>query len=164
MELITYSDADMALTEALECDPLVMGELGGPQPRAEVPKIHRRRLDSNTNGDWWLKIVPDAGGPAVGTIGIWKSTWEDEEIHEAGWMLLPAYQGRGLASMALGLLLARARSEPRIEAVHAFPGASNAASNALCRKFGFSLLETSEVDYSGRKLTCNHWRLVLDLA
>ena len=38
-----------------------------------------------------------------------------------------------------------------------FPGATNAPSNALCRKFGFELLEEVDVDYGGRALRCNRW-------
>jgi hypothetical protein len=41
VELAAYTDADLALTEALETDPEVMRELGGPIPRAKLPEIHR---------------------------------------------------------------------------------------------------------------------------
>ena len=74
-------------------------------------------------------------------------------------MVLPAFQGRGVASGALSLLLERARSEPRFERVHAFPGVTNGPSNALCRKFGFSHTEESEVEFRGRPLKVNHWEL-----
>ena len=159
MELVTYTDADLPLTEALECDPVVMSELGGPIPKADIPGVHRRRLDSHAGGDWWFKIVLEPSGPAVGAIGIWTTEWRGRQIHEAGWMLLPSFHGRGLAGMALEQLLLRARAESRFESVHAFPAVSNAPSNGLCRKFDFTMLETCDVEYAGRALRCNHWEL-----
>jgi RimJ/RimL family protein N-acetyltransferase len=158
VELVDYTDADLPLTEALECDPLVMDELGGPIPKAEIPKVHRRRLAS---GGWWLKIIPDTSDRAAGAIGVWPTNWRGHQIHETGWMLLPEFQGRGLASEALELLLRRIRADLSIDSVHAFPSVSNAPSNALCRKFGFALLEQCDGGYAGRTLRCNHWELVL---
>ena len=47
--------------------------------------------------------------------------------------------------------------DPRWGDIHAFPGATNAASNALCRKSGFEELGSLTVDYAGRMLRVNHW-------
>lgn len=162
MELLPYSDDDLALTEALESDPEVMRELGGPVPRADLLAIHRKRVSgSGDGGDWWLKIVPEPGGPPAGTIGIWPTRWKGSEIHETGWMVLPEFQGHGIASAALELLLSRARSEPHFERVHAFPAVTNAPSNALCRKFGFVLTGECDVTFRDRPLRVNHWELDL---
>jgi RimJ/RimL family protein N-acetyltransferase len=155
MELRAYTDADLALTEALETDPDVMRELGGPIDRERLPEIHRRRLED----PWWFTIGAEPDGPAVGTIGIWETRHGGRPLHETGWMVLPAFQGRGVASGALTLLLERARAEPQFQTVHAFPPVTNAPSNALCRKFGFSLLDEVDFVYAGRALHCNHWAL-----
>ncbi len=164
MELVPYEDteADHALTEALESDPEVMAELGGPHPPEEIAATHKRRANTLGPDDWWLKIVPEPGGPAVGTIGVWETTHEGETIHEVGWMVLPRHQGQGLASRALALLLERARADGNFGAVYAFPGVGNAPSNALCRKFGFRKVGVHEVIYSGRPLRVNVWVLKLD--
>jgi RimJ/RimL family protein N-acetyltransferase len=45
--------------------------------------------------------------------------------------------------------------------IHAYPGISNGASNAICRKAGFSLVGERDIDYVGRILRANHWRLDL---
>jgi RimJ/RimL family protein N-acetyltransferase len=161
MELVTYTEADIALTEAIETDPAMMAELGGPVPAESIPAVHSRRVGGIANGDWWLKIVPEPGGPAAGTIGIWPREWEGEEIFEAGWMVLPAFQGRGIAGQALALLIERARTEPRFRSLHAFPGVTNQASNALCRRAGFELIAESQGEYAGRPFRVNHWRLEL---
>jgi RimJ/RimL family protein N-acetyltransferase len=155
VELQAYTDADLALTEALETDPEVMRELGGPIERNKLPGIHRRRLAD----PWWFKIVVETDGPAVGTIGVWETRHGGEMLHETGWMVLPAHQGRGIASAALTLLIARVRAEPRFPSIHAFPPVTNAPSNALCRKSGFTCLGQTDFVYSGRTLRCNHWAL-----
>jgi RimJ/RimL family protein N-acetyltransferase len=155
LKLVRYTDADLKLTEALETDPEVMRELGGPIAASELAAIHRRRLKD----PWWLTIVPEASGPAVGTIGIWEKVLDGVTIHETGWMVLPAFQGRGIASTALRLLIERVRGEPQFESMHAFPPVTNAPSNALCRKFSFALIEQRDFSYAGRTLRCNHWRL-----
>jgi len=155
LQLAAYEDADFALTETLETDPVVMRELGGPTDPSRLPEVHLRRL-----GDpWWFKIVPGLSGPPAGTIGIWEKELDGETIHETGWMVLPAFQGRGVATAALALLIARVRAEPRFESMHAFPPVTNAPSNALCRKFEFSLLGERDFVYAGRTLHCNHWML-----
>ena len=80
-------------------------------------------------------------------------------LHETGWMVLPEYQGRGVATAALALLIDRVRAEPRFDSMHAFPPVTNTPSNALCRKFGFALVGESDFEYAGRTLRCNHWSL-----
>ncbi len=155
MELRAYTDADFALTEALQTDADVMRELGGPLARSALPEIHRRRSDD----PWWFTIVTGASGESVGTIGIWDTEHDGEPIHETGWMVLPAHQGRGVASAALGLLIDRVRAEPRFPSMHAFPPVTNTPSNALCRRFDFTLVDEVDVVYAGRVLRCNHWAL-----
>jgi RimJ/RimL family protein N-acetyltransferase len=46
--------------------------------------------------------------------------------------------------------------------LHAFPAVDNAASNALCRSLGFTLLGAFDVEYPpGHALRCNDWALEL---
>jgi RimJ/RimL family protein N-acetyltransferase len=159
MRLAPYTDADLALTRELETDPAVMAELGGPRDPEEIPRIHRRRMASVGEGDWWLTIHPDDGA-AAGAIGVWPTRWRGETIYETGWMVLPRFQGRGIAGAALAELIARVRVDDRFEALHAFPAMTNPASNALCRRAGFAVVEEGvEIAYSGRPLVVRHWAL-----
>jgi RimJ/RimL family protein N-acetyltransferase len=157
MELVPYTEDDMWLTEALETDPRVMAELGGPWPREKIPEIHRRRVAAISKGGWYMKVVPERGGQPVGAVTIWLSEFQGQPISEAGWTILPEHQGRGYASEALRLLLERADAEGKWGDIHAFPGVTNAPSNALCRKFGFELVGQADVEYGGRPLRVNHW-------
>ena len=161
MKLVDYTDDDLALSVALETDPVVMAELGGPRPLESIEKVHPRRVSPSADGGMWLNIVPEGESEPAGSIGVWWGEWQDTELWEVGWMLLPQFHGRGLGSQALGMLIERLREAPKFDVVHAFPGASNAPSNGLCRKFGFELLDSGEVAFAGRPLMVNHWALRL---
>jgi RimJ/RimL family protein N-acetyltransferase len=83
-------------------------------------------------------------------------------VYEIGWSVVPAFQGRGIAGSATARVIAIARSEWRHPFLHAFPSVDNAASNAICRKLGFELLDTCEFEFPKRHfMTCNDWRLNL---
>jgi RimJ/RimL family protein N-acetyltransferase len=76
--------------------------------------------------------------------------------------VLPAHQGRGIAGRATALALEHAGAGGRRRFVHAFPSVENSASNAICRKLGFELLEERDFEYPpGHWMRCNDWRLDL---
>jgi RimJ/RimL family protein N-acetyltransferase len=152
--------ADEWLTVAMESDSAVMAELGGAWSVEEARATHARRLKFvEEHGTWWLKIVPDAATGPVGSLVLWDSEWAGEPISEIGWRVLTDHQGKGYASAGLRATLERARAEGRWGDIHAFPGVTNEPSNALCRKFGFELLEEGDADYAGRHFRVNHWVL-----
>jgi RimJ/RimL family protein N-acetyltransferase len=79
-----------------------------------------------------------------------------------GWSVLPAFQGRGVAVAGTVKAIASARAEQTRRYLHAFPSVSNAASNAICRKVGFALVEACDFEYPpGHVMRCNDWRLDL---
>lgn len=159
MRLRLYADEDLWLTEAMECDPAVMAHLGGPLSSADIPPIHARRIVHPDDDVGYFVIIPDEATGPVGTVGIWRLDWDGKTGYEAGWMLLPAFQGRGLAGHALAMVLDRAKADSWLDAVHAFPNVENPASNAICRKFGFELLGERVGGYGGHQFRTNHWRL-----
>ena len=61
VELVDYTDADLSLSIALETDPVVMAELGGPRPVESIERVHPRRVSPSADGGMWLNIVPGAG-------------------------------------------------------------------------------------------------------
>lgn len=158
MLLRPYAEDDIWLTEELETDPEVMSELGGTQPLDSIPKTHTRRLNAIAAGNWWL-VIETEPGVAAGTIGVWPTTQDGVEMFEIGWMVLPRFQRQGIASLALAELIERCRADPRVDTIHAFPGATNVASNALCRRAGFTWVDERDVLYSDRPLTVHHWEL-----
>jgi len=164
IELVPYEARDLELTVALETDPVVMRELGGPTPRAELDTVHDRRVRSDEFGDLWLTIVLRGGDDEprrIGQIGVFNSAPAGEAVHEVGWSVLSAYHGRGIGSRALAMLIARLRADGDRDPIHAYPSVGNAASNALCEKLGFELAGQASFPYRGTELRCNHWRLRL---
>ncbi len=161
VDLIPLTPADEWLTAALETDPEVMRDLGGPIDPAEVPALHARRVEGIEAGNtWYFTIRLGSDGPPVGTICLWDDDHHDQRGgSEAGWMVLPEYQGRGIARAALRKLIERARADGRWGDIHAYPNETNAASNALARTAGFTLVGTLDLEFRGHPLRCNDWVL-----
>jgi RimJ/RimL family protein N-acetyltransferase len=161
VELRNVTLDDLELYHRLYCDPRMMSELGGPLPHDGLADKLRRDVDSTDQDLYWmLVVVPDGDGASpAGTVCVWEHLEGEETINEIGWMVLPEYQGRGFGGAAVRSLLQRARHASRWDIVDAFPGVTNGASNAICRKLGFSKIGERDIDYAGRMLRCNRWRL-----
>lgn len=163
VRLRPYVDADRWLTTAIEANDEMMAELGGALPIADIPRIHRRRLEGMASDRlWYFTVELEPEGPAIGTICLWSDVVDGARRSEAGWATLREFQGRGVATEALRQLLDRARVDGRWGDIHAYPGVSNGPSNALCRRAGFANVGQEVVTYAGRRLRCNHWVLATD--
>ena len=161
VSLRPWSDDDLPLLEKLMGDPNSMAHLGGPETAEEILKRHQRYLHLPET-DHMFVILTGSESEVAGSIGYWEKNWRDQFVFETGWFVLPAYQGRGIATKAGQAVIEQARRDNRYPFMHAFPSVSNAASNAICRKLGFSLLEECQFEYSaGNFMHCNDWRLDL---
>ena len=159
LTLRPWSDEDLPLLEKLMSDPVVMEHLGGPDSPDQIRQRHDRYLHLPETDHMFAVLLEDS---AVGSIGYWETMWNDQQVYEMGWFVLPDYQGRGIATRAAELVIDQARSDRRHRFMHAFPGADNPASNAICRKLGFSLIELCEVEYPrGHFMQANNWHLDL---
>lgn len=151
---------DVAAYVRMRCDPVMMAELGGPQPRAGIEDKVRRDAAEAAAGTSLIKmIIPDPAEPAAvaGSVTLWSHEDAGVEISEIGWMVLPEFQGQGIGQRAVRALLELARDEDRWGVVHAFPAVTNAPSNALCRSVGFRLAGEVETLFAGRTFQTNHW-------
>ncbi len=156
-----WADADLPLLARLNGDPSMMEHLGGPESPEKIVERHARHLrDAETSPVF--SIVDDATGEGVGWVGYWEREWRDEIVLETGWSVVPEVQGRGFASLATVQVLALAKAQEGHRYIHAFPSVENGASNAICRKAGFTLLEECETEYPpGQFGQSNIWRLDL---
>lgn len=144
-------------------DPAMMEYLGGPERDEKTVERQGRyeRLAGSGQGRMF-KIVDPATGEAAGLVGYWDKSWHDDQVYAIGWSVLPEFQGRGIASTATADAIAVAAMERKHRFLHAFPSVENGASNAICRKLGFTLVEECEFEYPpGSFMRCNDWRLDL---
>ncbi|HJR78422.1 MAG TPA: GNAT family N-acetyltransferase [Anaerolineales bacterium] len=161
MLLQPWSDRDLPLLGELMGDPDMMAHLGGPETPEQIRKRHQRYLQLPET-DHMFVILRGPNSEAAGSIGYWEKNWRDQLVYEMGWFVLPAYQGQGIATKAGQAIIEYARTEHRYRFMHAFPSVSNAPSNAICRKLGFTLVEECQFEYPpGNFMQCNDWRLDL---
>ena len=160
VQLTPWSVADHDLLLALNGDPVQMAHVGGPETPEKIADRHARYARDPHQ----LRIAVD-GAPA-GWVGFWPREWGGAEVYEIGWSVLPAFQGRGVATQAALAAIAIARETDGVggpTSLHAFPNTGNAPSNAVCRRAGFALVaEGVAFEYPpGTFEAVNDWRLDL---
>ncbi|GAA1875881.1 GNAT family N-acetyltransferase [Actinomadura bangladeshensis] len=142
----------------MRCDPVMMAELGGPLPREGMAaKVARDVAEAEADRSWIKMIVPAGDSAVAGTVSLWSHAGDGGTFSEIGWMVLPEWQGRGVAKHAVRTLLEAAGDDGRWGLVHAFPAPTNGPSNGLCRSLGFTFAAEEEVVFAGRTLRANHW-------
>lgn len=142
--------------------PEVRHHTGGPETDEQVLARHERYLRGPGPRSGWMFTVALPDGVTVGSVGYWERIWHEEPVYEMGWAILPEHQGRGLATAAVRAVVAEARAERHHRYAHAYPSVGHPASNAVCRKAGFTLLGETEFEYPpGRLMRSNDWRLDL---
>lgn len=153
-----WLDQDLLLLQRLNTVEM-WAHLGGPETARAVLARHLRYLDPASGNRMFVIMI---GAEAVGSIGYWPRRWQDQDVLEIGWMVLPEFQGQGLATRAGMLCIWRLHSQIPRTTVHAFPAKDNPASNAICRKLGFTLIGETDVEFPpGQWMTCNDWGLSL---
>jgi RimJ/RimL family protein N-acetyltransferase len=159
VRLERWTEGDLPLMTALLGDAAMTEHLGGPESPEKLAERLQRYVEREPG---MFKIVDEATGEAVGSVGYWEREWRGGQVFEAGWSVLPAHQGRGIAAAGTSLVIAKAADDGRHRFLHAFPSVENAPSNAICRRLGFELLEAVEFEYpKGHFMTCHDWRLDL---
>jgi len=156
-----WTDVDLPLLEAANA-PEMTAHLGGPEADAQVRRRHERYLRTWDEGVPRMYAIVDDAGVGLGGIGWWESDWAGAGVYETGWSVLPEFQGRGVASGALRLLIADVRANGTRRYLTAFPAVGNVPSNALARSAGFELRGTMRETFRGAEMDLNVW--VLDLA
>jgi len=151
---------DVAAYVRMRCDPVMMAELGGPvHPQGMAAKVARDVEQAAADAAWIKMIIPDESAPGVvaGSVALWSHEDSGTAMSEIGWMVLPEFQGRGIATTAVRMLLALAGEQERWGLVHAFPAVTNAPSNAVCRSSSFRFAGEQETSFAGRMFRTNHW-------
>jgi RimJ/RimL family protein N-acetyltransferase len=163
VRLEAWSEGDLPLLRRLLGDPAMTEHLGGPESEEKlVERQTKYERIGDTGTGRMFKMVDEASGEALGSVGYWEKDWRETTVWETGWSVLPEFQSRGIAGEATRLAIARARDEDKHRWLHAFPSVDNAPSNAICHKLGFELLGAFDFEYPpGNPMRCNVWRLDL---
>ena len=105
----------------------------------------------------------DVDDEPAGGIGWWQVDHDGVPAYETGWNVFPEWQGKGVAgsSAASAHPPSGGRGRPR-DLLVAYPGVTNAPSNALCRRAGFEHTGSATAPWRGGQLTFNIW--VLDMS
>ena len=162
VQLKPWADNDLDLLRRLNT-PEMTAHLGGPETDDQVVRRHNRySASSDPVRGQMFSVVLLPKQTAVGSVGYWERDWQDQSVYETGWMILPEFQGRGIATAATAAAIQIARTQNAHRFVYAFPSVDNPASNAICRKLGFTCLGEHDFEYPpGNILRCNDWGLDL---
>jgi RimJ/RimL family protein N-acetyltransferase len=161
LELRPWSQGDFWVLDRTN-SPEMTDHLGGPESEEQLASRHLRYLGIEGDAGRMYTVRGLPGGEVVGSIGFWSRTWRGEDIYETGWGVLPEFQGRGIAAAAAQALIRAAGRLGSRAHLHAFPSVDHPASNAVCRKAGFTLLGECEFEYpKGTFISSNDW--VVDL-
>jgi RimJ/RimL family protein N-acetyltransferase len=152
---VPWTEGDLELLRRLNTAEMTE-HLGGPEPEAKLVD----RLARYVALDTMFRVLAD--GEPAGSIGFWEKEWQGATVYEAGWGVVREHWGRGIAPAAGALMIERARALHRLRFMHAFPSVDHQASNAICRKLGFTHMGEYDFEYPpGNPLRCNDWRLDL---
>jgi RimJ/RimL family protein N-acetyltransferase len=160
MRLRDVEPGDVAAYVRMRCDPVMTAGLGGPLPREGIEAKVARDVRQAAAGTAWIKMIIPGGiapGVVAGSVVLWPHDGTGTPVSEIGWMVLPEFQGRGIATTAVRLLLALAGEQDRWGLVHAFPAITNTPSNGVCRSAGFRFAGEQETTFAGRVFWTNHW-------
>ncbi len=163
VHLEPWDEDDLPLLEKTIGDPEMMRYLCGAESPEKLEERQARYLNLPATGAGRMFKVVDESGEAIGSVGFWDRSWRGSDAYETGWFVIPAFQGRGLATAAMSQLIARLEVDGQRRFLHAFPAVENTPSNAIARRLGFTLVEEAcELEYpKGNPILCNDWRLDL---
>lgn len=157
-----YSTGDKWVLERTLGTPSEMEHLNGPESLEEIQKRHNRFLAMSADQHAGCMYTIMVGPSTAGTVGYWETDWEGEKVWETGWFVLPEFQGQGVATQAIRLMIQVVSELSSHRYLVAFPSTDNGPSNAIPRKLGFELVKEIDVEYppnSGKLLHNNVWRL-----
>ncbi len=125
-------------------------------PKEEATKdfeklLHNNALQSNFGS---FKIIEAATNQFVGLAKLSLIHPQDTEA-ELGYMLLPSFWGKGIASHVTKMLMAIAQQQPQIKTLTAIIDPQNLPSRKILLKNGFISKELKEMDgLPGEILVC----------
>ncbi|MEK2488964.1 GNAT family N-acetyltransferase [Kitasatospora purpeofusca] len=170
LRLEPWTDADLGLLRLINT-PEMRRHVGGPESEERMLARHRRYLDfvPAGTGCMYRVVLETEDGPEgvsravdVGSVGYAERAWQGRTVYEMGWNVLAPHRGRGIAAAAARAAVEAAARTARHRHLHAFPSVDHPASNAVCRRAGFTLVGETDFEFPpGRRMRSNDWRVDL---
>jgi RimJ/RimL family protein N-acetyltransferase len=134
--------------------------VGGPETDEALAHRHGDYLALWESGQVRMFRV-SVDGATAGYAGWWEEELNGTPVYEIGCVIEPGWQGRGVASAALGEVVRLAAAAGERDVIVGYADADNAASNALCARVGFTLVGTGEFpgDDGSDAMTVNIWAI-----
>ena len=134
--------------------------LGGPESDEALAQRHADYLALWESGAVRMFRVR-VDGATAGYAGWWEEEHDGAPVYEIGCVIEPGWQGRGVASAALGEVVRLAAALGERDVIVGYADADNAASNALCARVGFTLVGTGAFpgDDGSEAMTVNIWAI-----
>jgi RimJ/RimL family protein N-acetyltransferase len=152
-----WRDQDVAPFAALNADPEVMAEMGGPRHRADSEAAARRiREHFDTHGyGLWAAELPDVES-FIGFIGLAIPGFEASftPCVEIGWRLARAYWGQGYASEGARAALDFGFERLGLEEIVSFTTITNLRSRRVMERIG--MIRRAEEDFDHPNLPEGH--------
>lgn len=145
-----WRDEDLAPLAAMQADPEVMADYGGPQSlEASRAKLERYRA-ANEALDYCRWAVADRSGAFLGYVGVMPifPGHPREPGHEVGWRLVRRAWGEGYATEAARASLVDAFTRIRLPEVLSYTAPDNLRSQAVMARL--SLTRRPELDFVQR--------------
>ena len=158
-----YAEGDLWVLEKTLGDPTQMVHLNGPESPEKLQSRHTKyvAMSADPHAGCMYTITVGSENAPVGNVGYWETEWDGQKGWETGWFVLPEFQGKGIATAAMRILVDHVAKLDR-RFLFASPSVTNAPSNAICRKLGFVLTKDVHSEYpAGKPLHINVWRLDL---
>ena len=163
VSLRPYAESDLWVLERTLGDPSQMVHLNGPESPEKLRKRHKMfvAMSADQHAGCMYTITLGPENAPVGNVGYWETEVDGQKGWESGWFVLPEFQGKGVATAAMRMLVSRIAKLDR-QFLYASPSVDNGPSNAICRKLGFVLTKEMDSEYPpGSPLRINVWRLDL---
>lgn len=112
--------------------------------RKSVPDIEKFILEINSNPKNRFFKIESLGDEQFAGIIILKNIDFQNKYAEVGYELLPEYQGKGVMSEALGIIIHLAFTDLGLETLEAYTHHQNARSRKLLEKMYFTFIETKK--------------------
>jgi RimJ/RimL family protein N-acetyltransferase len=139
VEIRPWSAEDLDMLGRIFSDARIMEFLGPVETMEQISQRHQRYLAGGNGMLRMFAILAGAEKQAAGLVGFWEHEASEGLVYETGWVVLPEFQGRGIATRAAVLATELARQEHKFRYLHAYAAVVNDASNAVCRRAGFAL-------------------------